>query len=91
MYEGVPIHMPIVVRLDVSTRAMPKSATLSVPLGVENQVGRLDVAMNDAALVRKIERLQQLGHDGDDLRQVEGRATVQVVAATLCRRRIPSR
>ena len=34
MYDGVPITMPVSVRFDMSTRATPKSATLSSPVGV---------------------------------------------------------
>jgi hypothetical protein len=31
MYDGVPITMPVIVSVVVSIRAMPKSATFSVP------------------------------------------------------------
>ena len=63
--------MPTCVRLDVSTRAMPKSATLSTPWLGDDQVRRLDVAMHDAAGVRELERVQQLVHQRDELREVE--------------------
>ena len=66
MYAGVPIAMPAPasgrgslgagsVRAAVSAFAMPKSVTTAVP-PAEQHVVRLDVAVDDAALVRVGER-----------------------------------
>src|SRR5213595_3479392 len=41
MYDGVPITMPVIVSVVVSMRAMPKSATLSVPLEVRIRLAGL--------------------------------------------------
>jgi hypothetical protein len=44
----------------------------------QDQVRRLDVAMHDPAIVRVLQRLQELRHDRDDLRQLELRLAVEV-------------
>ena len=48
--------------------------------GGQDQVGRLDVAMHDAARVREFERLQELRRDRDELPELEARLAVQVLA-----------
>ena len=61
MYAGVPTLIPVAVsRLAARrrrARAMPKSATSGVAVAREEDVLRLDVAVEDAVLVRVAERL----------------------------------
>ena len=81
MYDGVPITMPVIVRFDVSMRAMPKSATLSAPVGREDQVRRLDVAMDDAAAhARTRARAAAAPAIATSWRELEPRLAVQVFA-----------
>ena len=55
---------------------------LQRPASGKDEIRRLDVAMDHAALVGEIQGEQELRHDGDDLRQVEIRASVQELAQT---------
>ena len=67
MYAGVPSTVPTWVSSDDSMCAMPKSATLTVPSGSMNTFDGLDVAVDDAELVRIAERGQDLRHDAHDV------------------------
>ena len=61
MYVGVPIAMPVAVSREspsLIARAIPKSVTIGRPLPcVDEDVVGLDVAVDDAALVRVGERV----------------------------------
>ena len=60
MYWLVPIGLPVVVSLVTSVRkmaAMPKSSTFTVPSPVDEDVVRLEVAVDDGYGVR-------VGEDG---------------------------
>ena len=46
-----------------SAFASPKSSTLTVPSGRDLDVGRLQIAMDDALLVRRLERVGDLPRD----------------------------
>ncbi len=56
---------------------------LGVALGVDHDVGRLDVAMDDARLVREFERIQQLGHQAENRAEVVPLVGVEVVLELL--------
>ncbi len=45
-----------------------------------DQIRRLHVAVHDTALVREVQRQQQLRHDRDDLAEIEARLAVEVFA-----------
>ena len=47
-----------------SALARPKSSTFTVAIGAQLDVGGLEIAMHDPALVRGIERVGDLGGDG---------------------------
>ncbi len=54
----MPSRSPVIVRPASSwSRARPKSVTQRLPWTSSEQVGRLDVAVHDAELVRVVERL----------------------------------
>ena len=68
MYSSVPTTWPVRVARSVpSTRAMPKSVTLTRPVLADQHVGRLHVAVDDAAPVRVLERVEELAEDRDRL------------------------
>ena len=52
---------------------------LDATTGFNQQVGRFDVAVHDALLVRVLQRRQQVGHDGQRLPQCVQLALVKVV------------
>jgi hypothetical protein len=58
--------LPVMVSCsDAVILAMPKSAILAVPSRRDHDVGRLDVAMDDALLVRIVERHGGLSQDAE--------------------------
>ena len=66
MYAGVPSTVPVPVMSVRSTAfAMPRSASFTEPSLPEQDVGRLDVAVDDAGAVRVVERLGDGAHDLD--------------------------
>ena len=76
-YFGVPMNSPVVVRSADSSSsrlAMPKSASLADPSAGQQDVARLDVAVDDAGAVGGAERLQHLV--GDALRPGHRQRTV---------------
>ena len=79
MYAGVPSTVPTCVRSEDSTCAMPKSATLAVPSASDEDVRRLDVAVDDAQLVRVAERRQDLRQDAHDVDGREALVLLEVV------------
>ena len=82
MYGPVPTSVPSRVciaaecvssscRTTSSAFARPKSSTLACPRGVTMMFCGLDVAMDDASLVRLVEGIGDLHADRGDLRRVE--------------------
>jgi hypothetical protein len=59
------------------------SGELGVARRVDHEIGRLDVAVDDARLVREVERVEQLQHEAEDRRQVERVLGVEVVLELL--------
>jgi hypothetical protein len=59
---------------------MPKSATFTDPSAEHEYVGRLDVAVHDAELVRITERRQDLRQDAHD---VDGRESLVLLEVVL--------
>ena len=55
MYDALPSTSPCRVSVDVVSLAMPKSSSFTVPSVEQEDVGRLDVAMHDALLVRVVQ------------------------------------
>ena len=51
----------------LANREMPKSRDLGVHLRRQQDVGRLDVLVDDALLVRARQRVQYLQHDADGI------------------------
>ena len=64
-----------------SARASPKSADAQPAFLAEQQVGRLDVAVDEAAPVRVVERAGRLEADHQRLRRAESRVRVSSMAA----------
>ncbi len=62
-------------------RAMPKSITFSTPSRVEQQVLRLDVAVDHALAVRDVSASASCGADGERRRHAEPAARVEQLAA----------
>ena len=62
---------------------MPKSMTLAVAVGVDHHVLRLDVAVDDAAAVREVERREQLHADEDRLVAAQAAAAADEVLERL--------
>ena len=64
MNAGVPMIAPDrVSSLSPSTRlARPKSVDVGLPLGVHQDIGRLQVAMEDAPLMGMMDRTCRHGH-----------------------------
>ena len=64
MYASVPSATPVRVRCSAgtpsSTRASPKSRILMRPVGGDEQIVRLEVAVDDALLVRRREHVEDL-------------------------------
>jgi hypothetical protein len=59
---------------------MPKSATLSTPAFETIRFDGLMSRWTTAACVRELERIEELVHELDQLREIEGDAAVQVLA-----------
>lgn len=69
--------VPVSVKSDDSSRAMPKSTTLSDPFRKQKDVGRLEVPVHDPVLVRVRQRAKQLRHDPDGVVECEPRSPLQ--------------
>ena len=87
----MPSTEPTWVMLDCSAAlAMPKSASLTTPSGVTQQVAGLDVAVDDAVAVGVVEPAAGLGEDVDAPRSgAIGRVVAQDLRARAGRRRTP--
>ena len=68
-YAAVPMTAPVCVRLSsvFTARAMPKSVTFTSPVRGDEDVARLDVAVDHAVAVGEGERGGHAGADGGDL------------------------
>ena len=55
----------------------PEVGELGARLRIEHHVRRLDVAVDDAGVVREVERVAQLGHDAHGFLQVEALVRVE--------------
>ena len=58
----------------------PEVCNLERAVAGEDQVRGFHVAVHDTALVREVQRQQQLRHDGGDLSEIEARLPVEVFA-----------
>src|SRR4029079_8143740 len=56
---------------------------LHASLGIEEDIGRLDVAVDDAGAVRGVERAQELAHHAHDLPRLEAHAAVEALLQVL--------
>ncbi len=63
MKSGVPTICPLAVSVDVCSLANPKSRIFQRAVALDKQVARLDVAMDDAAVVRGLQAGAQLHHE----------------------------
>ena len=80
MYDAVPSTVPASVSVPESVmRAIPKSAIFGLALAVEEDVRRLQVAMDEPALVRVREPCGDLGRDPQCLRVGQRRARFQAI------------
>ena len=73
-YAGVPMKRPVAVwswELNVADSGQPEVQDANNPVGTENQVGRLHVAVDDAALVGVFQAAGRLGHVTDGQRAIE--------------------
>ncbi len=62
-----------------NSRAMPKSESLTWFVASEEEIGRLDVAMDDTAVVGVTQRVAGLNGDEGDLAPIEAAAVVEFV------------
>ena len=85
MYCGVPAMMPVcVICTSSAARARPKSVILTALDAVfEQDVARLDVAMDQARLVSRGEAGSGLAADAEDVFQLEGAFAVDFVLERL--------
>ena len=68
MYEAVPTVQLAEVRAVTSrSLAMPKSVSLSVPSAQDHEVGRLEVAVDDAGVVGVLQAVAELATQIDDV------------------------
>ena len=65
------------------TRGDAEIGEFGVAAGIDHDIGRLDVALDDARLVREVERIEQLGHEAEYRREVERVLGVEVVLELL--------
>ena len=69
----MPSTVPVIVSESMpAALAMPKSATRTPPSLVEEQVPRLDVAMDDAVSVRGVERVAPPARASERLARLDG-------------------
>ena len=79
MNTGVPMVTPcFVARGRVFKLAMPKSRSLTVPSSGDENIARLDVAMDDPRIVCRRQDVQQLSHHREELS--EGQRYVRLQA-----------
>ncbi len=98
MYSGVPkIAKPFwrfsfcSVATSASAIATPKSSSFRPPSFGQEQVRRLEVAVDEARGVRRLERLARLDADRDRLAPVHPAGPLDVLVERLARRGAPSR
>ena len=64
----MPTIVPVIVNCsELVTLAMPKSVIFTWPVVIEHDVGRLDIAMHDALLVRVIQTRRGFAQDAQHL------------------------
>ena len=87
-YSGVPMTPPVTVRCGLANRlAMPKSVSLAWPVGpAQEQVGRLEVAVDDAAVVGVLQRRGDLPGQVEHLRPRQPAALVAQAPRSWARR-----
>ena len=80
MYSAVPTNPPAEVnRVLPNSRAMPKSASFRSPSVGEQQIGRLQVAVDHAVVVGMLQRAGQLDAEPGRFAPIEAAAGLQLV------------
>ena len=71
MASRAMVTVGCVAEWPASDFASPKSMTLIVPAGRQLDVGGLEIAVDEALLVRGLERIHDLAGDADDVHECQ--------------------